>query len=196
MTDSANELEEQLLVFGMKNIFVENALDALEAEGIEIGHSSSRPNNNMVDTEMFEKDILSQAKRMANFYVLYYALENSARRLITEVLSEKFGTDWWQKSIPQKIKDSVKNKKKEESDTSMSIRSEDPLAYTNFGELIDIFNSQWTEFSQFFRSQRSLQDTLSQFNKIRNVVAHSCPLNEDEILRFKLLINDWLRIQT
>ena len=31
---------------------------------------------------------------------------------------------------------------------------------------------------------------------IRNVIAHSCELNEDEIARLKLLIKDWLRIQS
>ena len=37
---------------------------------------------------------------------------------------------------------------------------------------------------------------LSQFNKIRNVVAHSCALNEDEITRFQLSVKDWFRIQS
>jgi len=85
---------------------------------------------------------------------------------------------------------------KEELESAMSIRSDDPPAYTNFGELIDIFNANWDEFSGFLRSKRAVQDTLSQFNKIRNVIAHSCELNDDEILRFKVLINDWLRIQS
>jgi hypothetical protein len=41
-----------------------------------------------------------------------------------------------------------------------------------------------------------MQTILSQFNKIRNVVAHSSSLNEDEITRFKLLVKDWFRIQS
>ena len=78
----------------------------------------------------------------------------------------------------------------------MSIRSEDPLMYTNFGELIDIFNANWIDFSDTLRSQKAMQQILGQFNQIRNVVAHSADLNEDEITRFKLLIKDWFRIQS
>ena len=78
----------------------------------------------------------------------------------------------------------------------MSIRSEDPLTYTNFGELIGIFDANWADFSDTLRSQKAMQQILSQFNKIRNVVAHSCELNEDEINRFKLLAKDWFRIQS
>jgi hypothetical protein len=78
----------------------------------------------------------------------------------------------------------------------MSIRSEDPLCYTNFGELIDILNANWADFSDTLRSQKAMQQILSQFNQIRNIIAHSCDLNEDEITRCKLLVKDWLRIQT
>src|SRR5467141_1168531 len=185
MSRGERGLANQLLVFGMKNIFLENALDKLEAEGIDIGHAAARDREKTVDTELFEHDILSKARRMADFYVLYFALENSVRRLVTEVLTEEHGgPDWWEKAVPGGVKQEVTKKKKEELDSAMSIRSDDPLAYTNFGELIDIFNANWDQFSEFFRSRRSVQETLSQFNKIRNVIAHSCELNDDEILRF------------
>ena len=85
-------------------------------------------------------------------------------------------------------------KQKKEKDTPMSIRSDDPLTYTNFGELIDILNVSWSDFSDTLRSQKAAQQILSQFNLVRNVIAHSAELNEDEILRFQLLIKDWFRI--
>jgi hypothetical protein len=55
----------------------------------------------------------------------------------------------------------------------MSIRSEDPLAYTNFGELISIFDANWEDLSDTLRSQKAMQQILAQCNKIRNTVAHS-----------------------
>ena len=39
--------------------------------------------------------------------------------------------------------------------------------------------------------QESMLTTLASF-----VIAHSSELNEDEIMRFKLHIKDWLRIQS
>jgi energy-converting hydrogenase A subunit M len=195
MTDHTDELSTKLLVFGMKNILLESALQDLETKGIETGHPST-DKEQTVDTEMFERDILVRARRMADFYVLYFALENSVRRLVTEVLTEKYGSEWWMKAVPEGVRKAVEQKKKEELETAMSIRSDDPLAYTNFGELIDIFNTNWDEFAEVLRSKRAVQDTLSQFNKIRNIIAHSCELNDDEIARFTLLIRDWIRIQT
>ena len=196
MTNRYEEVRNQLLVFGMKNLLLEGALDDLEKQGIEIGHSIARTKDETVDTEMFEHDILTRAERMADFYILYFALENSVRRLITEVLTEKYGSEWWSKAVPEGVRTEVAKKQREELDTAMTVRSNDPLAYTSFGELISVFNANWDEFSEVLRSQRSVQDTLSQFNKIRNIIAHSCDLDEQEVQRLKLLVNDWIRIQT
>jgi hypothetical protein len=192
---SESTLDGQLLIFTMKNLMLEGELAKLEKSGIELGHIQTMQRNELVDTDLFEHEILRKAKKMADFYVLYFSLENSVRKLIADVLSEKHGVEWWEKKVPAGVKENVKKLQKEERETAMSIRSEENLAYTNFGELIDIFNANWSDFAEILRSRKSVQDTLSQFCNIRNVIAHSCELNDDEILRFKLLIKDWLRIQ-
>jgi hypothetical protein len=133
---------------------------------------------------------------MADFYAIYYSLENSIRRLISGRLFEKHGATWWKEKVPGGVQTEVEKKQQEERDTSMSIRSEDPLAYTNFGELISIFDANWDDFDDTLRSPKAMRVILGQFNKIRNVVAHSSSLNEDEITRFKLLVKDWFRIQS
>lgn len=190
-----SESYDQLLQFGMQNLMLESTLSQLEKQGIEINHISTLKKDEPVDTELFEHDILKRAQKMADFYVLYFSLENSVRKLIKDVLTEKYGNDWWSKKVPQGVKNSVLEIQNKEKESAMSVRSEDPLNYTNFGELIDIFSANWLDFSDILRSQKSVQETLSPLNKIRNVIAHSCELNDDEILRFKLLIKDWLRIQ-
>jgi hypothetical protein len=191
----ADELNQQFLIFGMKNLMLEGELAKLEKSGIEIGHMQTMKKDELVDTDLFEHEILQKARKMADFYVLYFSLENSVRKLITDVLREKHGTDWWDKKVPSGIKDNVNRLQEKERDTPVSIRSDENLAYTNFGELIDIFCHNWADFAEILRSQKAVRDTLSQFNNIRNVIAHSCELNDDEIIRFKLLVKDWLRIQ-
>jgi len=189
-------LHDDIKLFGMHNLLLETELMKLEDKGIQIEHKRTILKAEIVDVELFESDILQEARKMADFYAIYYALENSIRRLVAERLSEKHGANWWKDKVPPGVQKNVEDKQKEERDTTMSIRSEDPLDYTNFGELIDIFNANWADFSDTLRSPKAMQTILSQFNKIRNVVAHSCALNEDEITRFKLLVKDWFRIQS
>jgi hypothetical protein len=189
-------LAESVKLFGMHNLMLECELNKLEEAGLQIEHAKTIQKAEVVDVELFENDILQEARKMADFYVLYYSLENSIRRLISERLAEKHGPTWWKTKVSATLQADVEKKQKEERDTTMSIRSEDPLTYTNFGELIGIFDMNWADFSDTLRSQKAMQQILSQFNKIRNVVAHSCELNEDEITRFKLLVKDWFRIQS
>ncbi len=189
-------VNELIKLFGMQNLLLESELKKLEESGIQIEHTKTIQKAEIVDVDLFESDILQEARRMADFYVIYYALENSVRRLISERLLEKHGLTWWKDKVPEGVRNEVAKKQKEEMDTIMSIRSEDPLAYTNFGELISIFDANWKDFSDTLRSQKAMQQILAQFNKIRNTVAHSCELNDDEITRFKLSVKDWFRIQS
>lgn len=189
-------ITDDVKLFGMHNLMLETELNKLESSGIQIEHVKTIAKAEVVDVELFESDILQEARKMADFYAIYYAVENSIRRLISERLEEKHGGNWWASHVPEQIRIEVAKKQKEERDSTMSLRSEDPLTYTNFGELIAIFEVNWADFSDTLRSPKAMQQILSQFNKIRNVVAHSCELNDDEIARFKLLVKDWFRIQS
>lgn len=188
--------EESLKLFGMHNLLLESELAKLEESGIQIEHAKTIQKAEIVDVDLFESDILQEALKMADFYAIYYSLENSIRRLISGRLFEKHGPNWWEEKVPEGVRAEVQRKKQDERDTTMSIRSEDPLSYTNFGELISIFEANWDDFDDTLRSPKAMRGILSQFNKIRNVVAHSSALNEDEITRFKLLVKDWFRIQS
>jgi hypothetical protein len=186
---------DRLRLFSMKNLMLETDLIKLEKGGLEIGHIQTIKKDEVVDLELFELDIRKQAIKMADFYVSYYALENSIRRLIAETLEDKYGASWWQNKIPQDVQDEVRKKQEKEKDSVISLRLDAPLAYTNFGELITIFEANWNDFSAIIRSKKAMKQILSQLNMLRNVIAHSCELNEDEITRFELLIKDWMRLQ-
>ena len=179
----------------MKNLMLETDLIKLEKDGFEIGHVQTLKRDDVVDLELFESDIRKQARKMADFYVSYYALENSIRRLIAETLKEKYGPNWWQDKIPEDVQKEVRDNQEREKDSVISLRSDDPLSYVTFGELIKIFEANWNDFSAMIRSKKAMKQILSQLNMLRSIIAHSCELNDDEIIRFELLIKDWMRIQ-
>jgi hypothetical protein len=190
-----SEVLNELKLFSMKNLLLESDLINIEKSGIEIGHVQTLKKDEVVDLELFEFDIRKQARKMADFYVIYYALENSIRRLISETLKEKYGSNWWEDKIPKDVREEIHKRQEKEKDSVISMRSDDYLAYTNFGELIQIFEANWDDFSAIIRSKKAMKQILSQFNMLRNVIAHSCELIDDEITRFELLIKDWMRIQ-
>jgi len=190
------DFDKKLEHFGFKNLMLETDLAKLENSGIDIRHIDTVDQNDIVDLDYFEHHILASARKMARFYVYYYAFENSIRSLISGRLEEKHGINWWDLKAPPGVKKNVEDNQKQEKETVMAIRSEDPLSYTNFGELIDIINHNWDDFSDTIRSRKAMESVISQFGKIRNVIAHSCELEDDDIIRLKLLVKDWFRIQS
>jgi hypothetical protein len=87
------EALDGLILFSMRNLMLESDLINIEKSGIEIGHIQTIKKDAVVDLDLFEFDIRKQARKMADFYVIYYALENSIRRLISETLKEKYGSN-------------------------------------------------------------------------------------------------------
>ena len=96
----------------MQNLMLETELVQLEERGIALEHIRTIKKDEVVDLELFENDIRREAKKMADLYVLYYALENSIRRLISGRLSEKHGAAWWETVVPDGVKNSVADKQK------------------------------------------------------------------------------------
>ncbi|MCA9487504.1 MAG: hypothetical protein KC516_00930 [Nanoarchaeota archaeon] len=193
-------------LFGINNLMLESNFRNIEKDGMKLEKGEIREVNlgkhsklrkSPVDKSFFEEDIRNKAKKMSEFYELYYSIENTIRRLISEKL-DKLDSNWWKSEyVPQGIIDEVEKRVEDEKSESMEVRSEDLLTYTNFGELIKIIEKNWQEFSDTLRSRDSMKKVLGQLNKIRNVIAHSCELNEDDITRFELAIRDWfLRVQT
>jgi hypothetical protein len=196
MSSDSDETLDSLRLFGYQNLTAENDLLRLEQSGIDLGRAQVLKKEELVDTELFELEIRKRARRMADFYILYYCIENTIRRLISETLTEKHGPNWWDTQVPDNVKHDVEELQRKERESPVTIRSDDPLSYTTFGQLIDIFNKNWADFSDIIRSQKAMQETLSRLNGLRGVIAHSCDLSDDEMLRFKLSIRDWQRIQS
>src|SRR6266480_5835906 len=130
--------DEQIQLFGMRNLLLEAEFAQLEEHGLEIGHAKTIQRDPLVDVELFDSDIRLEARRMADFYVVYYCLENTVRRLIAERLRDKHGATWWDTAVPSGIKQAVAGKQAQEKETVLAICSDDPLSHVNFGELIVI----------------------------------------------------------
>ena len=105
-------LADDVKLFGMHNLMLESELNKLEDAGIQIEHVKTIQKAEVVDVELFENDILQQARKMADFYVLYYSLENSIRRLISERLAERHGPTWWKNKVPPALQAEVEKKQK------------------------------------------------------------------------------------
>ena len=139
---------------------------------------------------------IADAERMSEFYKLFYALENDIRDLIESTLSDSRGNDWWDRVVPQVVRDNVKKNYDREASEGLPPRSDRLIDYTTFGELSEIVKENWDCFSGMFSNatKNRVLRVLNRLNIARGPIAHCNFLPEEEAICLKLTMRDWYRL--
>lgn len=192
-------INESLKVFGLTALLIEQELDDVEARlGVDLG----RGNKSVAVTTdheyypQIEQAFRDEAADMAPHYEMFYSLERTIRRLVADSLSASDGDNWWDggRVLPQ-IKSECENRRKKEIDSGVTPRSDDALDFATFGELGQLITGNWDVFGSLFRSSKAVEKVMASLNTLRGPIAHCSPLAEDEVVRLRLTVRDWFRLQ-
>lgn len=191
-----NNSLERIKLFCLSNSLAEQQLDLIEAKfDIELQRSIKEEIQKKEYYFQFDSDFRIEARKMAEHYEVFYCLEKSIRRLVMTLMKEKYGEAWWDEKVKEEIRKNVDNNIKREEDSGYTIRSDEKIDYTTFGELSQIVSSNWEAFENLFkRGQKAFQKITTNLNQLRGPIAHCCPLAEDEIVRLDLTVKDWFRL--
>jgi len=191
-----DEIELFILKAGATNAQLYQSLQAPDVAVVrsEIEHATDR----LVEghLEQVDANIRRNADRMAEFYKIFYILENDIRNLVEETLNDAIGEGWWDSAVPQAVKDGVKRNIERESDEGLIARSDREIDYTNFGELGEIIKANWNSFAGIFANTtvNGVQRVIKKLNLARGPIAHCNLLAEDEVVRLKLTVRDWYKL--
>jgi hypothetical protein len=142
----------------------------------------------------FEFEVKREAARMARHYEVFYCLEKTIRRFITDLMEGAKGPAWWTTAVPIGVQDSAKGNMKREMEAAVTARSDFAIDYITFGELGQIISANWDVFGGTFESPKAVERVLAQLNLLRGPIAHCSPLAADEIVRLDLAVRDWFRL--
>lgn len=185
---------DRIKLFGMSHALLERDLDKVE-ERLRV--DLQRRERDRKDDEyypQFGEALRAEAARMGDHYELFYCLERSIRKLVADTLESQSGEKWWSTVVPQNICDNVQKNMQREIDSGFTLRSEDEIEFTTFGELGEIVRANWASFDALFSSQKAFSNIMTSLNMLRGPIAHCCPLAEDEVLRLRLAVRDWFRL--
>lgn len=176
-----------------RTLLAEDALSRLAEDGILVPGRQTPMLDTEIQAEEFSPQIRTQAAQMEKVYVRFFCLENAVRELITQRLSEKHGTPWWEQKVPSKIREGVeKLKRKEQQNRYLSSRSKTSIGYTFFGNLGQIIIANWEDFSDLFPDQAWVTSRFNDLEMCRNVIMHTNVLPEGEIERIESIVRDWI----
>lgn len=188
-------MNKKVRLFGLNNLAIEASVKHIEKlYDVDLGHAYSNVSQpDETYYPQFDFVIRSEAAAMAVHYRVFYCLENSIRTLISDLLREVHGDAWWEIAIPTSVKDHAQRTQQKEVESGISVRSEDLIDYTTFGELGEIIKSNWDVFDDIFQNIKALEKVISTLNTLRGPIAHCKPLAEDEVVRLHLALRDWFR---
>lgn len=176
-----------------KGLSVESRLDELEIEGVSV-RAASDPGamQRVLPLEDFSSNIRKSAMRSLPAYLAFFCLENAVRELVQERLLDNYGTKWWSEKVANKIQTKVNERREKEGVNRWHVqRGASEIYYTDFGDLSSIITNNWTDFEELFPDQQWVASRLSDLESSRNVIAHMNTLDDREISRIKMYLEDW-----
>lgn len=186
--------ERTIKEFVFNALLVQDSFNSLEKEGISVSSSDDFVAISRVVERDFSPRVWADAIRMSSVYTALYCIENTIRDFIVERMSERHGIDWWEKTVPKKIRDAVVDlKKKEEKNKYHSNRSSNEIGYTMLGNLGQIIIANWNDFSDIVPNQAWLTSRMGDLEMSRNIIMHTGVLPTDEIERIESIVRDLLR---
>lgn len=176
----------------------------LTEEALERAGASRRaPASGALDQVLFgrlpidalDPDLVKRATRMAVVYVAIAAFENSVREFVAKRLLEEVGADWWEKSVPEGIRKKAETRQETELKTRWhNPRGDEPLNYTEFGELASIVGvgHNWPLFENHIHSIEWARQIFKTLEFSRNVIMHSGDLSNEDVERVGTAMRDWI----
>jgi len=181
--------------FVFKGLLAEESLDSS-------GRSHNYSGNKLLEEtiasrlsiDILDQEIVKEVSIMAIVYIAIAGFEKSVRKLITTILLEQVGEKWWETSIPPKIREKAEARRLEEEKIRWHTpRGDDPINYTEMGDLVTIINQSWDKFEPFIKSFEWAKQLINTIERSRNVIMHSGNLDPGDVERLGIQIRDWVK---
>lgn len=188
-------MRADLYSFAFRALLAESALDkTARISRISLTSNVDAAVASRLPISALDEDLVSRAKRMATVYVAIAAFEITVREFVSKRLLEVVGADWWTSSVSEKIRTKAETRKTEEAKVRWHTpRGDEPLNYTEFGDLASIIAQNWQHFENHLESQDWVRQIIATLERSRNVIMHSGELGLQDVERIGTAIRDWIR---
>ncbi len=188
-------MDDQLYAFAFRGILTEEALDRVGRQ-TRLSHSAALDlaTTKSVALDLLDDELVARARRMAPAYTAIATFENSVREFVSRRLLEHAGEKWWSECVSEKIRQKAQSRREEEAKIRWHTpRGDEPLNYTEFGDLTSIIAQNWGQFEAHLRNQDWVRQIISTLERSRNVIMHSGDLTNVDLERIGTVIRDWIK---
>ena len=188
------EDKTQLYNFVFKGLLTEEALDRAGRKKRKSITMSDEQIAETLSIDSLPEDLVSEARQMAMVYTAIAAFENGVRELISGVLLESKGENWWEECVASKIRKRAEKRRDEELKIKWHTqRGKDTIYYTTLADLINVMRNNWEDFEAHIQSIDWAANIFDAIERSRNVIMHSGVLENGDVERLGIFIRDWIK---
>lgn len=189
--------ENKVAGFIFKAQILQENVNALNKRSHPKGALSLENVSRKVSLDYLDKTLVEEAKKMSGVYVAIASFENMLRAIISDMLLEELGENWWSSSaISSDIRKKAEKKQKDEGQNRWHTpRGLNPIYFTELKDLVSIIANpnNWPYFENLFGDPDWVRHSVKSLERSRNVIMHSGQLSMEDIERVGLVIRDWVR---
>lgn len=173
----------------------EELVDRLETEGLSVRAATDiRAMQRVLPIDDFSGPIRRAAMSALPAYLAFFCLENAVRELINDRLADVHGSTWWDTHASAALRKKVEDRRTKEGVNRWHVaRGAHAIYYTDFGDLKSLLQSNWVDFEDLFPDQNWILSRIGELELSRNVIAHSNTLDDREVGRIRLYLQDWIK---
>jgi len=184
----------QLYNFVMRGMLTSRALDDAGRKNLSSLATDEAEVEKTLSVNLLDRTHVENARTMATVYTAISAFENTIRELISGVLLEATGEDWWTKCVSEKVRQRSEKRREDEEKTRWHTqRGSDPINYTTMSDLVNIMRKNSDVFEPYVRSIDWVANVFDAVERSRNVIMHSGTLDKGDIERLGIYIRDWIK---
>jgi hypothetical protein len=185
-------LKRSVHEFVMRGVLTEEALDRAGRRS-----RNGLTQEKLVDAlnyDLLDPDELEVGREMGAVYAAITAFERSSRRFITKVLQGEHGEGWWDTKVSKNVRERAESRRLEEDKIKWhGTRGDDPLTYTEMGDLVKIIQQNRDDFEPHLRSIEWAAQLFESVERSRNVIMHSGTLDQEDVERLGMSLRDWTK---
>jgi Swt1-like HEPN len=189
-----NHITSRLYDFTFRGLLAEEALDSQGRQSKRLLKMVDQDIAKSIGLDALDEVHVSNAKAMSIVYTAIAAFESGVRELVVKTLRDKHHEEWWEKGFAQTVRERAMKRMAEEQYAKWhSQRGQDPINYTNFGDLKHTMQNNWSDFEDLIGSLAWASGIFDVVERSRNVIMHSGSLQPEDIDRLGINIRDWIK---
>lgn len=179
--------------FAFRGLLTEEALDRAGRQPKSIPGLFDPELAEKLSVDLLDEAFVGPAKQMAAVYVAVAAFENSARELVTRVMLDGAGENWWEDRVATGVRNHCKSRQEEEERNRFhKQRGDAPITYTELKHLVNIIRANWELFEPFLPTPEWTTSVFDAIERSRNMIMHSGVLDREDVERVGINIRDWV----